>query len=220
MAISTSFQVRINLMDIYMMMDTRDSILNFATKLSSNFAAMSYYMRHQSCQNNSINGLTHDDHLWNLNQMQDKYGTQRVVSFLRQLTEQGGFWRASDKSWVKLNRVQFVGACNPPTDAGEVNCEARGKRVCTAPHVVVCVTGLDSSDQCIFLRPPVKQQLSVSWCGWRLTTAGGFGAVVYFGLCFREPCCVFTLCRSASAASSVPAACPAPAGRLPGPRES
>ena len=50
--------------------------------------------------------------------MQDKYGTQRVVSFLRQLTEQGGFWRASDKSWVKLNRVQFVGACNPPTDAG------------------------------------------------------------------------------------------------------
>ena len=49
---------------------------------------------------------------------QDKYGTQRVVSFLRQLTEQGGFWRASDKSWVKLNRVQFVGACNPPTDAG------------------------------------------------------------------------------------------------------
>lgn len=50
--------------------------------------------------------------------MQDKYGTQRVVSFLRQLTEQGGFWRASDKTWVKLNRVQFVGACNPPTDAG------------------------------------------------------------------------------------------------------
>ncbi|CAM9106263.1 unnamed protein product [Ectocarpus fasciculatus] len=49
---------------------------------------------------------------------QDKYGTQRVVSFLRQLTEQGGFWRASDKTWVKLNRVQFVGACNPPTDAG------------------------------------------------------------------------------------------------------
>lgn len=50
--------------------------------------------------------------------VQDKYGTQRVVSFLRQLTEQGGFWRASDRSWVKLNRVQFVGACNPPTDAG------------------------------------------------------------------------------------------------------
>lgn len=50
---------------------------------------------------------------------QDKYGTQRVVSFLRQLTEQGGFWRATDKTWVKLNRVQFVGACNPPTDAGE-----------------------------------------------------------------------------------------------------
>lgn len=52
---------------------------------------------------------------------QDKYGTQRVVSFLRQLTEQGGFWRSSDRSWVKLNRVQFVGACNPPTDAGALN---------------------------------------------------------------------------------------------------
>lgn len=49
---------------------------------------------------------------------QDKYGTQRVVTFLRQLTEQGGFWRASDRTWVKLHRVQFVGACNPPTDAG------------------------------------------------------------------------------------------------------
>ncbi|CAM9128550.1 unnamed protein product [Discosporangium mesarthrocarpum] len=50
--------------------------------------------------------------------LHDKYGTQRVVSFLRQLYEQGGFWRASDRAWVKLRRVQFVGACNPPTDAG------------------------------------------------------------------------------------------------------
>lgn len=57
---------------------------------------------------------------WPCNSLvQDKYGTQRVVSFLRQLTEQGGFWRTSDRSWVKLSRVQFVGACNPPTDAGD-----------------------------------------------------------------------------------------------------
>ncbi|KAF2279064.1 uncharacterized protein EI97DRAFT_465408 [Westerdykella ornata] len=48
----------------------------------------------------------------------DKYGTQRAISFLRQLVEQNGFWRTSDKTWVTLDRIQFVGACNPPTDAG------------------------------------------------------------------------------------------------------
>lgn len=48
----------------------------------------------------------------------DKYGTQRAISFLRQLVEQNGFWRTTDKTWVTLDRIQFVGACNPPTDAG------------------------------------------------------------------------------------------------------
>lgn len=50
----------------------------------------------------------------------DKYGTQRVISFLRQLVEQSGFWRSSDKSWVTVERIQFVGACNPPTDPGRI----------------------------------------------------------------------------------------------------
>uniref|UniRef100_T1JGT9 Dynein heavy chain, cytoplasmic n=1 Tax=Strigamia maritima TaxID=126957 RepID=T1JGT9_STRMM len=48
----------------------------------------------------------------------DKYGTQRVISFLRQMVEHGGFYRTSDQAWVKLERIQFVGACNPPTDPG------------------------------------------------------------------------------------------------------
>lgn len=48
----------------------------------------------------------------------DKYGTIRVISFLRQLVEYGGFYRTTDHSWVKLERIQFVGACNPPTDPG------------------------------------------------------------------------------------------------------
>eukprot|EP00761_Pharyngomonas_kirbyi_P012437 gb/GECH01012464.1/.p1 GENE.gb/GECH01012464.1/~~gb/GECH01012464.1/.p1 ORF type:complete len:4713 (+),score=1227.40 gb/GECH01012464.1/:1-14139(+) len=48
----------------------------------------------------------------------DKYGTQRVITFIRQLVEQGGFWRAKDLNWVKIERIQFVGACNPPTDPG------------------------------------------------------------------------------------------------------
>ncbi|RHY29832.1 hypothetical protein DYB32_004823 [Aphanomyces invadans] len=53
----------------------------------------------------------------------DKYGTQRVVTFLRQLVEQGGFWK--DKVWVHLERIQFVGACNPPTDPGRVPLSSR-----------------------------------------------------------------------------------------------
>ena len=50
----------------------------------------------------------------------DVYGTQKVITFLRQLTEQGGFWREGTNDWVTLQRVQFVGACNPPTDPGRV----------------------------------------------------------------------------------------------------
>lgn len=41
---------------------------------------------------------------------EDSYGTQRVISFIRQLVEQGGFWDTLDKSWVTLERIQFVGA--------------------------------------------------------------------------------------------------------------
>jgi len=48
----------------------------------------------------------------------DRYGTQRAISFLRQLVEQNGFWRTSDRAWVRLERIQFVGACNPPEDVG------------------------------------------------------------------------------------------------------
>jgi dynein heavy chain 1, cytosolic len=50
----------------------------------------------------------------------DAYGTQRVITFLRQLIEQGGFWLGGKNTWVKLQRIQFVGACNPPTDPGRV----------------------------------------------------------------------------------------------------
>ncbi|PHH59003.1 hypothetical protein CDD81_3954 [Ophiocordyceps australis] len=38
----------------------------------------------------------------------DNYGTQRAISFLRQLVEHNGFWRTSDKSWVTLDRIQFL----------------------------------------------------------------------------------------------------------------
>ncbi|TDH68981.1 hypothetical protein CCR75_000940 [Bremia lactucae] len=50
----------------------------------------------------------------------DAYGTQRVITFLRELIEQGGFWLGGKNTWVRLERIQFVGACNPPTDPGRV----------------------------------------------------------------------------------------------------
>eukprot|EP00127_Corallochytrium_limacisporum_P003948 Clim_evm33s155 gene=Clim_evmTU33s155 len=74
----------------------------------------------------------------------DEYGTQRALTFLRQMIELGGFWlptgglrgvgkaggsgdgdiqkdvggSGSGPQFIKLDRVQFIGACNPPTDPG------------------------------------------------------------------------------------------------------
>lgn len=75
----------------------------------------------------------------------DKYGTQRVISFLRQLVEQNGFWRASDRTWVTLERIQFVGACNPPTDVGRTPLGARFLR--HAPLLMVDYPGESSLKQ-------------------------------------------------------------------------
>ncbi|KAJ6043663.1 uncharacterized protein N7446_001860 [Penicillium canescens] len=75
----------------------------------------------------------------------DRYGTQRAISFLRQLVEQNGFWRSSDKSWVSLERIQFVGACNPPTDAGRTPMAERFLR--HAPLIMVDYPGEISLNQ-------------------------------------------------------------------------
>ena len=75
----------------------------------------------------------------------DSYGTQRVITFLRQLVEHGGYWRASDKAWVKLERVQFVGACNPPTDPGRTLLSHRFLR--HAPLLMVDYPGETSLKQ-------------------------------------------------------------------------
>ncbi|KAF4688109.1 hypothetical protein FOZ60_003172 [Perkinsus olseni] len=48
----------------------------------------------------------------------DDYGTQRVIMFIRQIIEAQGFYRPSDRSWVEVERILFVGACNPSSDAG------------------------------------------------------------------------------------------------------
>ncbi|KAJ5973393.1 hypothetical protein N7481_010603 [Penicillium waksmanii] len=75
----------------------------------------------------------------------DRYGTQRAISFLRQLVEQNGFWRTTDKTWVTLDRIQFVGACNPPTDAGRTPMGERFLR--HAPLIMVDYPGEISLNQ-------------------------------------------------------------------------
>lgn len=73
---------------------------------------------------------------------EDKYGTQVVIAFLRQLTEQNGFWRSSDKTWITLERIQIVGACNPPTDSGRQRLSDRFLR--HAPIIFVDFPGPES----------------------------------------------------------------------------
>jgi dynein heavy chain 1, cytosolic len=60
--------------------------------------------------------------------------------FMRQLVEHGGFWR-SDNIWIKINRIQFVGACNPPTDAGRVEMSHRFLR-----HVPLLLVDFPAED--------------------------------------------------------------------------
>lgn len=48
----------------------------------------------------------------------DTYGTQKVISLMRQMIEYNGFWDEKEKQWVELSKIQFVGACNPDTDPG------------------------------------------------------------------------------------------------------
>lgn len=64
----------------------------------------------------------------------DNYGTQRVISFMRQLIEHRGFWR-SDRVWVIVENVQVIGACNPPTDPGRVPLSMRFLRHCPVVFV-------------------------------------------------------------------------------------
>ena len=76
---------------------------------------------------------------------EDKYGTQKVIMFIRQITEAGGFYRPSDRQWVNVERVQFLGACNPPTDPGRHPMSDRFLR--HAPVIWVDYPGPDSLRQ-------------------------------------------------------------------------
>ncbi|CAH7684549.1 hypothetical protein PPACK8108_LOCUS18778 [Phakopsora pachyrhizi] len=93
----------------------------------------------------------------------DKYGTQKVISFLRQLVKGGGFWRPSDKVWIKLERIQFVGACNPPTDPGWVTLSPRF--ILHAPLVMVDYSGEASLKQIYRTFNRAVLKVLPSWCG-------------------------------------------------------
>jgi dynein heavy chain 1 len=102
---------------------------------------------------------------------EDKYGTQAIITFLRQLTEQKGFWRTTDKSWVTLERIQFVGACNPPTDIGRHPLSLRFLR--HTPLILVDFPGYDSLTQIYgtFNRAMLKRAPSVKSHADALTEA-------------------------------------------------
>ncbi|VDN22977.1 unnamed protein product [Gongylonema pulchrum] len=46
-----------------------------------------------------------------------------------------GFYRTSDQTWVSLERIQFVGACNPPIDPGRHPLSLRFLRYVPAVYV-------------------------------------------------------------------------------------
>jgi dynein heavy chain 1 len=75
----------------------------------------------------------------------DKYSTQKVIMFIRQITEYGGFYRPSDRQWVRVERVQFLGACNPPTDPGRHPMSDRFLR--HSPVIWVDYPGVESLKQ-------------------------------------------------------------------------
>ncbi|EZG61130.1 putative dynein heavy chain [Gregarina niphandrodes] len=74
----------------------------------------------------------------------DEYGTQRVISLMRQIETTHCFHMPVKGQWtrVEVERVQFAGACNPPEDAGRHPMSDRWLRV--APLVFIDFPGEDS----------------------------------------------------------------------------
>ena len=60
----------------------------------------------------------------------DKYDTTTVIMLMRQIWEYGYFWDAKEQQKVFFDRIQFVGACNPPGDAGRHPLSERFMRRC------------------------------------------------------------------------------------------
>jgi len=76
----------------------------------------------------------------------DAFGTQTAIAFMRCVIEHGGYWSPPRKLpgvpgtgdrpvWVHINGVRFVGACNPPGDAGRTELSSRFLRHAPLLHV-------------------------------------------------------------------------------------
>lgn len=63
----------------------------------------------------------------------DPYETQSSICFLRSLAERGGFWHGSPPTWVAVEGIQVMAACNPEQDSGRHVMSARFLKCC---HVV------------------------------------------------------------------------------------
>ncbi|CAI4045250.1 hypothetical protein SKDZ_11G2570 [Saccharomyces kudriavzevii ZP591] len=69
----------------------------------------------------------------------DRYGSQNVIFFLRQLIEKRGFWKTPENKWVTIERIHIVGACNPPADTGRIPMSERFTR-----HTTILYLGYPS----------------------------------------------------------------------------
>lgn len=65
----------------------------------------------------------------------DKYGTQVVIQFLRQLVKEKSFWHPKTGKLVTLHNIQFVGACNPSSVSGRHSMTKRFTNLCTTVMV-------------------------------------------------------------------------------------
>lgn len=65
----------------------------------------------------------------------DRYETQISISFLRSLAEHRGFWHGSPPTWVSVDGVQIVAACNPEEDSGRHRLPDRFLKHCRVVRV-------------------------------------------------------------------------------------
>lgn len=86
----------------------------------------------------------------------DKYGTQRVVEFLRQLLELKGFWHPYRREWIQLELISFAGLCTPPTYYGRVKLSTRFLR-----HTSVIYYEHPSIES---IRPIIRSLLQKTFC--------------------------------------------------------
>lgn len=58
----------------------------------------------------------------------DKYGSQPLILLLRQLIEKNGFWDTNGKTWISVEGIHIVGACNPSDNNSRIQMTKRFTR--------------------------------------------------------------------------------------------